>query len=142
MTRKETAVLLALIATYDQRTVGEADVEAWHAIADVEAWTFARARRAAIEHHRAGADKPRIRPAHITDAINGIRDRVRRAILNANPIAPRGVDPVAWFQQAITDAQRTALDLWANGQPLPNLGDPRAATFLATGPTHLIEATR
>lgn len=37
MTKTETAALLTLIAAFDRRTIGEADVEAWHLIvADLE----------------------------------------------------------------------------------------------------------
>jgi hypothetical protein len=37
MTKTETAALLTLVAAFDRRTIGEADVEAWHLIvADLE----------------------------------------------------------------------------------------------------------
>jgi hypothetical protein len=37
ISKSETAKLLALCAAFDQRTVGEADVEAWHAIFELNA---------------------------------------------------------------------------------------------------------
>lgn len=134
MTRKEIAVLLAMIAAYDQRTVGELDVEAWHAVAGAEGWQPDHARRAVVEFHSANADRGRMRPPHVSDAIRAVRDRVSQAVRNANPVTPRDVDPVAWFREYVTKAQQAALDTWANGDPLPNLDDPRAVQRLTEGP--------
>jgi hypothetical protein len=137
MTKRDIAVLLAMIAAYDQRTIGEADVEAWHAVAGAEEWTLPRARRAVIEHHRAGADKTRMRPAHISDAIRAVQDAARRSALNANPVAPRDVHPSLWFCGFVEDAKAAALDAWVNGETLPNWDDPNAVKRLIENRPHL-----
>ncbi|HEY5990451.1 MAG TPA: hypothetical protein VIV12_29290 [Streptosporangiaceae bacterium] len=61
MSPEETIDLLAIMAAYDQRTVGEADVIAWHAaLADV---VFEDARRSVIGHYRENDD--RIMPSDV-----------------------------------------------------------------------------
>ena len=55
MTRSETAALLAFCAAYDQRTIGEADVLAWHEALD-SPWVpnidIDEAQAAVIAHYR------------------------------------------------------------------------------------------
>lgn len=64
MTRPETAQLLTLIACYDQRTLGEADVLAWHmALANVD---FETARGIVVTHYRKTGE--RIRPHNVVQA--------------------------------------------------------------------------
>lgn len=126
MTTDEIIDLLSLIAAYDQRTVGEADVEAWLAIADAEAWTMPAARRAVIEHHRRGSDKPRIRPAHITDTIRQVEETIRRTVLHTDLVPPRELadHPAAereWRRAYIAEVKASALAAWADS------GDPRVA---------------
>lgn len=126
MTTDEIIDLLSLIAAYDQRTVGEADVEAWLAIADAEAWTWPAAKRAVIEHHRQGSEKPRIRPAHITDTIRMVEDTIRRTVLHTDLTPPRELadDPAAereWRRSYIAEVKAAALAAWADS------GDPRIA---------------
>lgn len=61
MNRAETAQFLAVVQTYDQRTVGETDVIAWHgAVGDL---TFTECRDGAIQHYRTTTD--RLMPAHV-----------------------------------------------------------------------------
>lgn len=61
MNKAETARLLGMAAAYDYRTVGPADVEAWHAaLGDVP---FDAAREALIQHYRESTD--RLMPAHL-----------------------------------------------------------------------------
>nr|MDQ3578024.1 hypothetical protein [Actinomycetota bacterium] len=69
MTTDEVIDLLTLVAGFDQRTVGHADVTAWDLVARLENWTLPVAMRAVVEHHRAHAQRGRIRPAHVTDQI-------------------------------------------------------------------------
>lgn len=61
MNRAEVAQLLAVMQTYDQRTVGETDVISWHgAVGDL---TFIEGRNAIVEHYKTSTD--RIMPAHM-----------------------------------------------------------------------------
>ena len=126
MTADEIIDLLSLIAAYDQRTVGEADVEAWLAIAEAENWTWPAAKRAVIEHHRRGSDKPRIRPAHITDTIRQVEETIRRTVLHTDLVPPRELadNPAAereWCRDYIAEVKAAALAAWADS------GDPRIA---------------
>lgn len=126
MTPAETIDLLTLIATFDQRTVGEADVAAWQAIATECGWTWPLARRAVLEHHKRGGDKPRIRPAHITDTIDAARALIRRQVFSRDLVPPRELadNPRAeleWRRKHIADVTERALSAWANGQPLPQI---------------------
>lgn len=76
MNRNQTADLLSAIAAFDQRTVGETDVEAWFAA--LGRMKFADAIAAVIEHHKTSAD--RIKPFHVLDiARRAANDRVERA---------------------------------------------------------------
>lgn len=82
MTKTEVASLLALIAAFDRRTVGEADVEAWHLIVgDLEAADCAAGVR---EHYTTKRDW--IMPADVrTFAVAEARrreGRIRRAELD------------------------------------------------------------
>jgi hypothetical protein len=55
------ATILALAAAYDLRTVGEADVEAWHAaVGDLD---FESCRKVVIEHYR--NKRERLMPADL-----------------------------------------------------------------------------
>jgi hypothetical protein len=61
MNRAETAELLSLAASYDRRTIGEADVHAWHAA--LGHYEFDDCRDALIEHYRSSTEW--VLPAHI-----------------------------------------------------------------------------
>ena len=61
MTPSETAKVLAAAAAFDQRTVGTADVAAWHAA--LHELDYADARDAVARHYRATAE--RIMPVHV-----------------------------------------------------------------------------
>lgn len=126
MTPDETIDLLTLIATFDQRTVGESDVAAWHTIATECHWTYPLVRRAVLEHHKRGGDKPRIRPGHITDAIDGARALIRKQVFSRDLVPPKELadDPRAeleWRRRHIADVTDRALSAWANGEPLPQI---------------------
>lgn len=69
MNRSEIAQLLAMAAAYDRRTVGEADVEAWHAALDDLRWMDAR--DAVIAHYRGSREW--IMPADIREHVRRIR---------------------------------------------------------------------
>lgn len=124
MHRTEIVDLLSLIATYDQRTVGQADVEAWFTIAEMAGWSFPLAQRAVAEYHVRGGDKPRIKPGHITDALDRVREAVRRNILNVELLPPLELadDPraeIEWRRDEIKRIKQGALDEWAQTGALP-----------------------
>lgn len=72
MSKAEVALLLAAIAAYDQRTIGDADVEAWHAAARYANWDSGGAKRAVMAYY-AEATR-RIMPADITAGIRAHRE--------------------------------------------------------------------
>ena len=51
--------LLAFCAAYDQRTVGEFDIQAWQMAGGPGRWSYAAVQRVVVEHYSAGADRPR-----------------------------------------------------------------------------------
>jgi len=71
----ETAKVLAAAAAFDQRTVGTADVAAWHsALGELD---YADARDAVTRHYRTTAD--RIMPVHVLHYAGEIRsERAQR----------------------------------------------------------------
>lgn len=70
MTPAETARVLAKASAFDQRTVGQADVLAWHeALADLD---FADAMAAVTRHYADHTE--RIMPAHIRRAVVAARN--------------------------------------------------------------------
>ena len=126
MTPDETIDLLTLIATFDQRTIGESDVAAWHTIATECGWTWPLARRAVVEHHKRGSDRRRITPAHITDGIEQARAVIRKQVFSRDLVPPKHLaeDPRAeleWRRRHIAEVTERALNAWANGEPLPQL---------------------
>lgn len=74
MNRSETAVLLAKVSAFDQRTVGEADVLAWHdVLGDLD---LADALAAVSGHYRDSTD--RIMPADVRRGVRELRAERRR----------------------------------------------------------------
>jgi hypothetical protein len=120
MNYDEIVDLLTLAAVYDQRTGGEADVRGWHAVAQLERWTAAAAQRVVIEHYSRGAERPRITPAAISDGI-----RVARRKAAASFVAPAVPDDVAgrdypvWYRAQLAAHVDRMLDMWAQGEPIP-----------------------
>ncbi len=116
----DVARLLTLIAAYDQRTIGDPDVEAWTLVAHAGNWQLAWALRAVVEHYGVEPDR-RIMPGHITKAI---RDRQARYVASfLCPPLPNGMhdtdEQTAWMR-----AQRSAhvadrMDRWAAGEDVP-----------------------
>jgi hypothetical protein len=131
MTADEIIDLLTLITAYDQRTVGGDDVQAWLIIANAEDWTLPLARRAVIEHHRRGGDRPRIKPGHITDTLTELRREISRTVFHTPLVPPRELadDPraeITWRRDYARQVTDRALDAWARGESLPAL--PSATT--------------
>lgn len=80
MTPAETARVLAKAAAFDARTIGEADVLAWHeAIGDL---AFADSLEAVTLHYRATGD--RLMPADVRDHAK----RIRMERIEAAPLCP------------------------------------------------------
>lgn len=106
----EVVELLSVAAAFDQRTVGEFDVGAWHAaIGDLD---LEDARLAVIGHYR--EHRERLMPADV-------RDRVillRRERLAAVPDLPPDVDPDDPGYFAALRARREAI---ASGVPVEHL---------------------
>ena len=121
MIKTEIVQLLAQVAAYDRRTVGEADVEAWHTVlADIP---LADAVQAVSDHYRRSRDW--IMPAEVLATARRLRGyRLEHAARAPHP----DVDPndvVEWLA-----AYRRQLRAIADGQPV----NP-PATALPTTPT-------
>jgi hypothetical protein len=71
MSKAEVALLLATIAAYDQRTIGDADVLAWHAAAQYAKWDTDGARQAVVAYY--AESRTRIMPADVTAGIRAGR---------------------------------------------------------------------
>ena len=115
ITRGETAKLLGLAAAYDQRTIGEADVEAWHAVARIGRWHAAHAVRALLEHYTTNTE--RIMPAHINRTLTQRRNDAARTYRH-QPAPPevRGQQAeIEWERTQVTAHIDTCLDRWAAG---------------------------
>lgn len=129
MTRSQMVDLLSLIAAYDQRTVGHTDVDAWFLVATTERWTSPLAQRAVVDFHRRSAERGRIRPAHITDAIEQARQAVRRIVLHRPLDPPRDLadDPraeIEWRRQRMDELTDEALAAWCRGEPVEAYAPP------------------
>lgn len=77
MKRSETAILLAKISAFDQRTIGEADVEAWTEALGSDI-PLADALAVVTNHFRTSHE--RLMPIHIITAVGAVRrERLTRA---------------------------------------------------------------
>lgn len=97
MTKSETAVLLAYCAAYDQRTIGDADVLAWHEALE-SPWVpnigLDEAQEAVVAHYRETSQ--RINVADVLKRVKTDRaDRLGRGI----PARRQGVAPTAEYLQ-------------------------------------------
>ena len=117
MTRSEVAKLLAFCAAYDQRTIGDADVLAWHEALE-SPWVpnidLDEAQEAVVAHYRETTQ--RIGVADILKRVKTYRaDRIGRGI----PIRHQGVPA--------TEEYRRIRAEW-EARPHPNLSRPDAAS--------------
>lgn len=93
MLPSETATLLAMVAAYDRRTVGQADVAAWHT--ELEPYDLATCTAAVRAHY--GESREWLMPGDVVQRVKAIR---RDRIPQAAPIPP--LDPadvagcIAW----------------------------------------------
>lgn len=111
MTPSEVATLLAKCAAYDRRTIGAADVAAWHdALHDVP---FADASTAVTEHYTRTSDW-----IGVAEVRAGVK-RIRAARLaRADTVSPPAVDPDN--VPAYLDAYRAQRRRIADGHPVPD----------------------
>lgn len=93
MTRSEVATLLGICAAYDNRTVGDMDVQAWHAV--IGDLPFEDSRTAVLQHY--AETRERIMPADVRQRVQAMRrDRIERAQIEP----PRDPDrPVEYRQE-------------------------------------------
>lgn len=96
MTKTETALLLAQIAAFDHRTVGETDVEAWHAALDDT--DYGDAQQAVIQHYRESTEW--LMAAHIRAAVHRLRAN-RLALAGPEPAPDVDPDDVLAYQRAL-----------------------------------------
>jgi hypothetical protein len=104
--------LLTLMASYDRRKVGEADVAAWYAA--VSDLPFGDGRDAVIAHYRESTDW--IMPAHVRQRVAAVRSERLRAAGNLEELIPeeladRPVEYAARLKE-VTEAVR-------DGEPAP-----------------------
>ena len=105
MTRDEVVDLLTLIASYDRRTVGNADIAAWKlAVGDLE---FADAQEAVVAHVRQSSDWTT--PAHIRQLVKAARAARLDRSLPPGPPAEAAADP-AKYQAMVRAAVKAAAD--------------------------------
>jgi hypothetical protein len=109
MTPQETGQVLALCAAYDSRTVGRADILAWHdVIGDV---AYADAMQAVKDHHR--DHRERITVADIRDRVRAMRLARLENVQDIDLV--RDVDPDDPNWHRVLQGRRLAL---MNGLPL------------------------
>jgi hypothetical protein len=126
MTWDDVAELLAFCAVYDRRKGDKLDINAWLMVATDHRWTRDLAFRVAREHYGAGADRPRLEPAAITDRIRHMRGRAAESFE-----APRIPDDLsnrdypAWLRAQLAAHCDAVLGRWAaTGEEPPNALPP------------------
>lgn len=142
MTWNQTVDLLSLAAVFDQRTVGEEDVKGWLLVAEVERWTFPLARRVLVEHYRAGADRPRLTPAAVSDGIRAARRQASDSFRVPDmPDALPGSDYPTWYRARLAEHIDAQLEGWAAGEELSRgIIEPGGGPLaIEAAPAHLRE---
>lgn len=126
MNRAECAQLLTIVASYDRRTLGEADVISWQgAIGDL---TFEECRTAVVKHYAEQTDW--LMPAHVRRlALSARQDAAMRSL-------PSGRDDLVpqpdWFRATVEEHKRRTHELnkerWRPGQgPMPKQREERGS---------------
>lgn len=138
ISHNETVKLLVLAAAYDQRTIGEEDVDAWRMASEFGHWTFAGARRVVVEHYARDANRPRITPAVVADRLRGLRNQAAESFeLPRLPDDLSNADYPVWLRGE-RDAHCTALlERWAATGEEPSRALP-VAPALAGGLVELV----
>jgi len=116
------AKLLGLAASFDQRTTGEADDQAWLAVlGDLD---FDDARAALLDHYRDSTE--RIMPAHIR---RGVQD-IRQARLDACRVIPEPPEALGDYPAAYAEAARAIEVAICDGRdPGPAVAEITARTL-------------
>lgn len=113
MNREEVTNLLAIVQTYDQRTVGETDVHAWHGtLGDLP---FGHCRDAVIQHFKGSTD--RLMPAHVRKAVTATRNEAAMRALS--PARTDLVPMPDWFKGLYKKSLREARAAGTYGQRGP-----------------------
>ncbi|MGI5485180.1 zinc finger domain-containing protein [Microtetraspora malaysiensis] len=118
MNIEDTADILATCAAYDARTVGEADILAWHQI--IGDLPYEQARDAVVEHYR--AEHRRIMPADVRARVKAIRER----LIARAPIPQPSPDPgqyraeLAATVRALADGRRLPAAITRGGDSTPS----------------------
>lgn len=105
--------LLALAASYDQRTVGETDLASWLTASRVARWHLPAVLNIVVEHYATDASRPRITPAAISDRIKALRSTAAASFVP--PRIPAGQDPAdypAWHRAQLAAHVDRELHLW------------------------------
>lgn len=122
MTKAEVAKLLAIVQAFDRRTVGEADVTAWHEVARLAGWRPEHAFRAVTEHF---ARPPEwLTPGHVTDRIRAARRDISRRIFTRDIEPPSELHgdlqaELRWRRETVPAIIDRHLDDWARTGALP-----------------------
>lgn len=115
MLKSETARLLQMCATFDLRTIGEADVEAWHAV--LGGLTFEACRLAVIEHYSESRD--RIMPSDV----RGIATRRGETFTPKTPPLPAAdPDDVLGWIRALRSGESVDLEPGQGCGPIQAIG--------------------
>ena len=129
MTPSETAILLAMAAAFDSRTVGETDVMAWHAV--LEDLPLEDCEAAVLAWYR--EHRERLMPSDVRHAVKAIRrDRIERDGGTEPPDADP--DDVVAYLAAFREGRRRAADGTERPRPVAQLIAGATPQLTETGP--------
>jgi hypothetical protein len=135
VTPAEVARVLAKASAYDQRTIGETDVAAWHEI--VARYQFADALPAVAKHYAETRD--RLMPADLVKQIRAIRDERARLEKRSAPLAlpgrfeddperdERNKENLAKVRREVIAPIIARMSIPEPGQWIPLKGEPKGA---------------
>lgn len=132
MTYDDVAELLAFCAVYDQRRGDDLDVKAWLMVATDHRWTRDTAFRVAREHYGAGAGRPRLDPATITDRLRSVRGQAAESF--EAPRIPEDLpnhEYPAWLRRRLAAHCDAVLERWAATGEDPPRALPAAPAVVA-----------
>lgn len=133
MTFDEMKQLLAFCAVFDKRKGDQLDVKAWLMVAEDHRWTAPAALRVAREHYGAGAGRPRLEPAAITDRIRQIRKQAAESFdLPCIPEDLSNADYPAWLRAQRDAHCASVVDRWASTGEEPPRSLPPAPIVVGT----------
>lgn len=142
ITYDEIAELLAFCAVHDRRKGDDLDVQAWLMTATDQGWTASAALRVAREHYGAGADRPRLEPAAITDRIREIRRRAAATFeLPRLPDDLPTVDYPAWLRRRRDTHVDALVHRWATTGAEPPAQIPPGPRPSEVGQRRIAELT-